>query len=255
MAESGRGHVGIIPLDGIPEVRPGDDLAALILRACAASGVELQTGDVLVVTHKVVSKAEGCIVDLRGVTPSDLAVRFAEEYDKDARQVELVLRESARIVRLDRGVLISQTRHGFVCANAGVDASNVPGADSVCLLPEDPDRSARELRARVREALGVDVAVVITDTFGRPWRLGFTNVAIGVAGMGPLADYRGEPDQWGREMGVSVIAVADELAAASELVMRKTDARPVAVIRGYHHGPGDGGAQELVMPPEKDMFR
>jgi coenzyme F420-0:L-glutamate ligase/coenzyme F420-1:gamma-L-glutamate ligase len=236
-------------------VRPGDDLCELIVRACAETGVELTRGDVLVITHKIVSKAEGRIVDLRGVAPSDLAVRFARESGKDPRHVEVVLRESARIVRMDRGILIAQTRHGFVCANAGVDASNVPGTDTVCLLPVDPDASARVLREGLRTATGADAAVVITDSFGRAWRYGIANVAIGVAGIAPLADYRGQPDQWGREMVASVIAVADELAAASELVMGKTAACPVALIRGYAYEPSEGSARELVMPAEKDMFR
>jgi len=249
------GAVNIIPVPGIPELRTGDDLAALILDACGAAELQLQPGDVLVVTHKVVSKAEGCIVDLKDITPSDLATRFAQSSGKDPRHVEVVLRESARIVRMDRGILITQTHHGFVCANAGVDASNVPGEDTVCLLPEDPDASARALRERIRESTGVDLTVIITDSFGRAWRWGITNVAIGVSGMSPLADYRGEPDQWGREMAASIIAVADELAAASELVMGKTDARPVALIRGYALVPADGNAQQLVMPPANDLFR
>lgn len=249
------GAVSIIPVPGIPELRAGDDLAAIILDACRAADLQLQSGDVLVVTHKVVSKAEGRIVDLGGITPSDLATRFARSNNKDPRQVEVVLRESARIVRMDRGILITQTHHGFVCANAGVDASNVPGEDTVCLLPEDPDASARILRTRIRESTGVDLAVIITDSFGRAWRWGITNVAIGVAGMSPIADYRGEPDQWGREMAASIIAVADELAAASELVMGKTDARPVALIRGYNPAPADGNGQQLVMLPANDLFR
>jgi coenzyme F420-0:L-glutamate ligase/coenzyme F420-1:gamma-L-glutamate ligase len=252
---AGSGEVRVIPVPGIPEVRPGDDLARLILRACADAGLGPCAGDVLAVTHKVVSKAEGRVVDLGDITPSDLAVRFAAESGKDPRHVEVVLRESRRIVRMDRGILIAETRHGFVCANAGVDASNVPGAETVCLLPEDPDGSARRLRERVREATGADVAVVITDSFGRAWRWGIANVAIGVAGISPLADYRGRPDQWGREMATSILAVGDELAAASELVMGKTDARPVAIIRGYQYEPADGSARELVMPAEKDMFR
>ncbi len=249
------GEVRIIPLRGIPEVRPGDDLCEFIMRACAQTGLELAAGDVVVVTHKVVSKAEGRVVTLGEIEPSDLAVRFAQENGKDPRQVEAVLRESVRVVRMDRGVLIAQTRHGFVCANAGVDASNVPGEDTVCLLPIDPDASAHTLRKGLSGATGADIAVIITDSFGRPWRYGITNVAIGVSGIEPLADYRGQPDQWGREMTASVIAVADELAAAAELVMGKTDACPVAVLRGYEYRRAAGSARELVMPAEKDMFR
>lgn len=245
----------IIPVPGFPEVSAGDDLAAILLGCCAASPLSLEDGDVLVVTHKVVSKAEGRVVALTGIEPSDLARRYAEAYEKDARHVEVVLRESARIVRMDRGVLIAQTHHGFVCANAGVDASNVPGEDAVCLLPRDPDESARALREHIHDTLGKDVAVVITDSFGRPWRWGIVNVAIGVAGMEAIADYRGALDQWGREMVASVIAVADELAAAAELVMGKTEACPVALVRGYSYPRGEGSASQLVMPAEKDMFR
>ena len=247
--------VRIIALTGIPEVHEGDDLLALILRACETGGTALEDGDVLVVTHKVVSKAEGRIVDLRTVAPSALAERYGRECGKDPRYMEVVLRESARIVRMDRGILISQTPHGFVCANAGVDNSNVPGDDTVCLLPVDPDRSARSLRDGVRAALGTDVAVLITDSFGRPWRDGITNVTIGVAGMRPLVDYRGQIDVSGKELNVSVMAAADELAAAAELVMGKIDARPVAIIRGYEYQPAEGTYRDLVMAPERDMFR
>ncbi len=247
--------ITIVPVPEIPEIKAGDDLAAILLECCATSSLSLEDGDVLVVTHKVVSKAERRVVSLHSVEPSDLARRYAETYDKDARHVEVVLRESARIVRMDRGVLIAQTHHGFVCANAGVDASNVPGEDTVCLLPRDPDSSARAIRARIQAAVGRDVAVVITDSFGRPWRSGIVNVAIGVAGMEAIADYRGAPDQWGRELVASVIAVADELAGAAELVMGKTEACPVALIRGYNYLRGEGLASQLIMPPEKDMFR
>ncbi|AHY46154.1 F420-0:gamma-glutamyl ligase [Rubrobacter radiotolerans] len=246
-------EVRILPVTGMPEVRPGDDLEAALL---GAAGRALRSGDVLVVTHKVVSKAEGRLVDLSGVTPSAFAREFAERTGKDARQVEVVLRESRRIVRMVGGLIIAETAHGFVCANAGVDASNVPGEDCVCLLPEDPDASARRIRAAVRERLGLSVAVVVTDSFGRPWRAGITNVAVGVAGMAPLLDYRGETDEHGYALEASVLAVADELAAASELVMNKVDAVPAAIVRGYRYVPAEGSsARELVMPPERDLFR
>lgn len=248
-------EVRVLALPGIPEVKPGDDLPRLILSACERGETPLQERDVLVVTHKVVSKAEGRVVDLRSIEPSEFAHRHARQCGKDPRQVEVVLRETARIVRMDRGVIISQTHHGFVCANAGVDASNLPGEDSVCLLPEDPDRSARTLRERMRSATGVEVAVVITDSFGRPWRNGITNVAIGVAGLAPITDYRGQRDASGKWLNVTEMAVADELASAAELVMGKTDARPVAVVRGYDYEAAEGGARALVLPPERDMFR
>jgi coenzyme F420-0:L-glutamate ligase/coenzyme F420-1:gamma-L-glutamate ligase len=252
------GGVTIYGLDGIPEVEPGADLAALIADAADGSGVGLQDGDVLVVTHKVVAKAEGRLVDLREIEPSPLARQFATEWSKDARQVELVLREMRRVVRMARGVLITETRHGFVCANAGVDASNVPGQDVVCLLPEDPDQSADALRQTLAERRGVEVAVVVSDTFGRAWRTGHVNVAIGVAGMDPFTDYRGETDPYGYLLAVSRLAVADELAAAAELVMGKMDMRPVALVRGYQYrppSPGSATGRDILMDPEKDLFR
>ncbi|MGB3634598.1 MAG: coenzyme F420-0:L-glutamate ligase [Rubrobacteraceae bacterium] len=244
--------IQLLPVENVPEVRPGDDLARIIADAV---GDDLKAGDVLVVTHKIVSKAENRLVDLRTVEPSALAKSFATEYDKDPRQTEVVLRESRRIVRMDRGIIISETRHGFVCANAGVDASNVPGEDTVCLLPLDPDASAAKLRRALAERAGVEPAIVISDSFGRPWRQGITDIAIGVAGMNPLADYRGQIDPQGNPLEASVLAVADELAAAAELVMGKTDAVPVAIVRNYPYEAGSGSAQELLMEPGRDLFR
>jgi len=246
--------VQIIGLHDVPEVRPGDDLARLVARAADASGVELCSGDVLVVTQKVVSKAEGQLVSLETVHPSEFAMNFAQRWNKDPRYVEVVLRESVRIVRMGRGIIISETRHGFICANAGVDASNVPG-DTACLLPRDVDASAAALRAALASALGVDIAVIISDSFGRPWRNGITNVAIGVAGMLPLEDYRGVADDFGRIMHASVLAVADELAAAAELASGKVRRCPFVVIRGYAYRRGDGHARDLVMDPAADLFR
>ncbi len=243
----------ILPVGGIPEVCPGDDPSALIARA--AGDDLLKTGDVVVVTHKVVSKAEGRLVDLATVEPSALAKGFAARYEKDPRQIEVVLRESKRIVRMDRGIIISETNHGFVCANAGVDASNVPGDETVCLLPLDPDVSARRLRDALTSLVGGDLAVVVSDSFGRAWRHGITNVAIGVAGMQPLADYRGERDPHGYPLAASILAVADEIAAAAELVMGKTTGIPVAVVRNYPYERGSGTGRDLLMPPERDMFR
>lgn len=242
----------IIPVEGVPEVRPGDDLAEITLQA---AGDQLRPGDILVVTHKVVSKAEGRLVDLRTVEPSTLAKGFATRYGKDPRQIEVVLRESRRIVRMDRGIIISETYHGFVCANAGVDASNVPGDDMVCLLPLDPDASARKLRETLMARLGLDLAVVVTDSFGRAWRHGITDIAIGVAGMNPVADYRGQDDPHGYPLEASVLAPADEISGAAELVMGKTDGVPLAIVRGYEYEPAPGSAADLIMPPERDMFR
>jgi coenzyme F420-0:L-glutamate ligase/coenzyme F420-1:gamma-L-glutamate ligase len=249
--------VQLIGLRDAPEVTPGMDLARVILDAAGATELSLRDDDILIVTHKVVSKAEGRLVNLREVQPSDLARRFAAQWDKDARQVEVVLRESARIVRMDRGIIIAQTRHGFVCANAGVDASNVAGEDVVCLLPVDPDASAAGLRAAIQRVAGVRPAIVITDSFGRPWRQGIVNVAIGVAGIAPLVDYRGQPDDHGRVMNVSVIAIADELASAAELVTGKLGRCPFVVARGYvSPGKGDeGSGADLLMDASMDLFR
>ena len=246
------GELRVMPVSGFPEVRSGEDLPDLVARSV---GDDLRAGDVVVVTHKVISKAEGRLVDLRTIEPSALAKGFGARWEKDPRQIEVVLRESRRIVRMERGVIISETHHGFVCANAGVDASNVPGEDVVCLLPLDPDASAARIRDALVSRSGVDVAVVVSDSFGRPWRNGITDVAIGVAGMEPLADYRGGFDPHGHPLTASVLAVADELAAAAELVMGKTDGVPVAVVRGYGYGKGEGTGRDLLMQPEKDMFR
>ena len=245
-------RVEVLGVEGFPEVRPGDDLNGMISDAVAR---DLRRGDVLVVTHKIVSKAEGRLVDLRTVEPSTLAKGYATRYGKDPRQIEVVLRESRRIVRMDRGIVISETHHGFVCANAGVDASNVPGSDTVCLLPVDPDASATRLREALAEDPGVEVAVVISDSFGRAWRHGITDVAIGVAGMDPVADYRGRRDPHGYPMEASVLAVADELAAAAELVMGKTAGIPLAIVRGYSYSSASGSARDLLMPSDRDMFR
>ena len=242
-------RIELIALDGIPEVHPGDDLAALIAAAGSSSGIGLQADDVVVVTQKVVSKAEGRIVELASVQPSELAQRWANRWEKDPRQVELVLRESAAIVRMaPGGLIIGRTRHGFVCANAGVDVSNVGTADVATLLPEDPDASAAALRDRL------GAPVVISDSFGRPWRNGIVNVAIGVAGLEAVADLRGEPDAAGRIMRATVIAVADELASAADLAGGKVGQRPVVVVRGYHWVPSSAGAAPLIMEPERDLF-
>jgi coenzyme F420-0:L-glutamate ligase/coenzyme F420-1:gamma-L-glutamate ligase len=242
----------ILPVEGIPEIQPGDDLSELISRT---AGKNLHAGDILIVTHKIVSKAEGRLVDLRAIEPSALAKGFAARYERDPRQIEVVLRESRRIVRMDRGLIIAETRHGFVCANAGVDISNVPGDDRVCLLPVDPDASAARLRKALVARTSSNLAVIVSDSFGRPWREGITNVAIGISGMDPLADYRGQRDPHGRPLEASVLAVADELAAAAELVMGKTAGIPVAIVRGYPYQGGSGTGRDLLMPPERDLFR
>jgi len=245
----------VLGLVGLPEVRPGDDLAALIVDTARAQGTGIQDGDVLVVTQKVVSKAEGRLVDLDDVQPSARAREVAEATGKDPRLVEVILRESRRIVRQVGPVLITETKHGFVCANAGVDVSNVGGGDLVALLPEDSDRSAEGIRRAVQEKAGASVAVIISDTFGRPWREGQTNIAVGVAGMKPLLDYAGQRDPFGYELRVSAMAVADDLAAAAEPVMGKLSRIPAAIVRGFAFEPGAGTARELIRPPERDLFR
>ena len=250
------GDIQIFGINGIPEARAGDDPAKLVLDGLSHSGIELHDGDVLIVTHKLVSKAEDRLVDLATVTPSPFAQRLALRYEKDARQIEVVLQESIRIVRMDRGVIIAETPHGFVCANAGVDASNAPDSEYVVLLPIDPDETARQIRSAVQEATGTQIGVIITDSFGRPWRAGITNVAIGISGMSPFNDYRGQFDEHGYELRATVIAVADEIASAAELVMNKLDRRPVAVLRGYDYIQSEAAnGQELVMDPAKDLFR
>jgi len=245
----------LIALDGIPEVNPGDDLADLITAAVEASHLRLADGDVLVVTQKIVSKAEGRLVELASVEPSEKAREWGERWGKDPRQVELVLRESAAIVRMaPGGLIISRTRHGLVCANAGVDVSNVGGGDIASLLPLDPDASARGIRDGLVERTGASPAVIVSDSFGRPWRNGIVNVAIGSAGIEALVDLRGQPDAAGREMKATIIAVADELASAADLAGGKVEQRPVVVVRGYAWRPSEAGASVLVMEPERDLF-
>jgi coenzyme F420-0:L-glutamate ligase/coenzyme F420-1:gamma-L-glutamate ligase len=254
------GEVRIIGIDGIPEVDAGDDLPALIGDAIATSDTGLELGDIVVVTHKIVSKAEGKVVDLTTIEPSALATRWGERWGKDPRKIEMVLREARRIVRMHNGLIIAETAHGFVCANAGVDASNA-APDAVVLLPEDSDASAARLRSalaqRFRFSESDAPAVIISDSFGRPWRHGIVNVAVGVSGMAPLVDYRGQTDVAGYELSASILAVADEVASAAELVMHKLAGRPVAIVRGYQSplegSPGTG--RDLIMDAERDLFR
>jgi len=253
------GRVEVIALDGIPEVVPGDDLVAFLGDAIerSAGALPLHDDDVLVVTQKVVSKAEGAIVDLTTVEPRLEAVEFATAYDRDARQLEVVLREAVRVVRMANGVLITETHHGFVCANGGIDASNVGPASGqiVTLLPRDPDASAAGIRAAIRERFGVDVPVVVSDSFGRPWRWGITDVAIGISGMLPLEDLRGVADHDGRVMRSTVRAVADQVASAAELAFGKTTARPAAIVRGARPTRGEATIKDALIPGEFDLFR
>jgi coenzyme F420-0:L-glutamate ligase / coenzyme F420-1:gamma-L-glutamate ligase len=248
-----------VAIDGLGEIQPGDDLPRLIAEAVAgATGLlPLRDDDVLVVTQKIVSKAEGAIVDLTTVQPRQEAIDYARRYDRDPRQVEVVLREARRVVRMANGLIITETPHGFVCANGGIDASNVGprSGDIVTLLPRDPDASADGVRAAIRERLDRDLPVIVSDSFGRPWRFGITDVAIGVSGLLPLVDLRGTPDADGRVMKSTVRAVADELASAAELVLGKTAGRPLALVRGASFQRGEGRIADVIMPPEMDLFR
>lgn len=249
----------VVAVPGLGEIVPGDDLPALIATALAdAPGLApFREDDVLVVTQKIVSKAEGAIVDLTTMAPRPEAVAFAERWDRDARQVEVVLREARRVVRMANGVIITETPHGFVCANGGVDASNVGPASGqvVTLLPVDPDASASAIRRAVRERVGVDIPVIVSDSFGRPWRYGIVDVAIGASGLLPLEDLRGEPDADGRVMRSTIRAVADELASAAELALGKVAGRPLAVIRGATFQRGEGRVADALIPAEMDLFR
>ncbi len=244
----------MVALKSLPEIGPGDDLPRLIAEAVEREGLALRDGGLLVVAQKVVSKAEGRLVELRDVHPSPLAESFARRYGKDPRFIEIVLRQARRIVKMDRGVLIVETHHGLVCANGGVDQSNVPG-DRATLLPCDPDASAEGIRQGLRRITGRDCAVLISDTFGRPWREGLVNVAIGVAGVRPLADYRGTRDRHGRVLRGTVVAVADELAAAAGLLMGKAEGTPVVLVFGSPIERGQGAASQLMRRSEDDLFR
>jgi coenzyme F420-0:L-glutamate ligase/coenzyme F420-1:gamma-L-glutamate ligase len=246
--------IQLLPVLGVGEVSPDADLPGMLHAALEAQGTPLRDGDILVVTQKIVSKAEGHVVQLDEVEPSPLAAQWAERWNKDARVVELVLRESRRIVRMDRGVIISETRHGLVCANAGVDCSNV-GGDRATLLPADPDASAERLRGALSAASGARIGVIITDTHGRAWREGQINLAIGVAGVEALRHFEGQLDPTGYELRVTMLATADELASAAELVMGKIDRVPAALVRGLARALGQGSAKELVRPAANDLFR
>jgi coenzyme F420-0:L-glutamate ligase/coenzyme F420-1:gamma-L-glutamate ligase len=258
----GDGRLTVIALTGIPEIRPGEDLGAILAERLAALQADPGVGsirpdDVLVVTQKIVSKSEGAIVDLTTVSPRPEAVAFAERWDRDPRQVEVVLREARRVVRMANGVIITETAHGFVCANGGVDASNVgPESGSiVTLLPVDPDASAGRIRSAIRARLGADVPVLISDSFGRPWRWGIVDVAIGVSGLLPLEDLRGVPDADGRVMRSTVRAVADEIASAAELALGKLAGRPAALVRGARPLLGEGAIRDALIPGAADLFR
>jgi len=247
--------IAIIPIPGIPQVRPGDDLPSLLLEAIDRAKVGLKNGDILVICQKIVSKAEGAIVDLKTIDPSPFAQQIATMWEKDPRAVEVVLRQSSRIIRMKNGVIITETKQGWVCANSGVDESNSLGEEIAIVLPQDPDASARTLRVAIQERRSITIGVIITDTFGRPWRDGLVEFALGVSGFEPLLDLRGTSDLQGRELHHTVVAVADELAAAAGLVMEKGAAIPAVIIRGYQFIPAEGDGKKLIRPAEADLFR
>jgi coenzyme F420-0:L-glutamate ligase/coenzyme F420-1:gamma-L-glutamate ligase len=248
------GRIELIPVTGLPEIREGDDLARTISAAVRRSRLCFQNRDILVVAQKIISKAEGRIARLSTIEPSAQASRLAARGGRDARLVEVILRESRRIIR-EHPVLIVETQHGFVCANAGVDHSNVPGEDVVTLLPTDPDRSARRLGIALRRLSKKQVAVVISDTFGRPWRLGLTNVAVGAAGVPVMLDLRGTRDRNAKRLQATILAIADDLAAAAGLAMGKQEGVPVVIIRGYKYRPAQVPATKIIRPAHEDLFR
>ncbi|HUJ96544.1 MAG TPA: coenzyme F420-0:L-glutamate ligase [Terriglobales bacterium] len=249
------GQLTIIPIPFRSEVRPGDSLPKKILEALRLNRLSFRPGDVLVVKHKIVSKSENQLIDLSKIRPSAASRAWTRRYKLDARVIELALAQSARIVRRERGVLITQTRHGFICANSGVDVSNVDGGTHALLLPQDPDRSAARLHRSLKKSTRLSIPVIISDSFGRPWREGLTEVAIGVAGMKPLRDYRGRRDSHGYPLRASVDAIADQLACAAGLVCGKLEGVPACIIRGFPYSPGRGRARQLIRPAKDDLFR
>jgi coenzyme F420-0:L-glutamate ligase/coenzyme F420-1:gamma-L-glutamate ligase len=249
------GEVRILPIAVSGEIRHGQSLSHEIVKAARSRGLDFQAGDILVIKHKVVSKAEGAMVALETIRPSAASRAWARRYKLDARVTELAVRESRRIVRRKRGVMITETPHGFICANSGVDVSNVDGGKHAVLLPIDPDHSAVKLRRELKKQLGIEIAVIVSDSFGRPWREGLTEVAIGVAGMRPLEDYRGRRDPQGYSLHATIDAVADELACAAGLVCGKLERTPACIIRGFSYRRGNGSARELVRPAKNDLFR
>ncbi len=247
--------ITLTAVEGIPMIKAGDDLAALIAAGIEHTGLKLESGDILIVCQKVISKAEGRVVELSEIEPSEFANNLAKRWEKDPRAVELVLRQTSRIVRNDHGVIIVETGPGWICANAGIDESNSLEDDRAILLPEDPDASARGIRDQMRIRFGVDIAVLVTDTFGRPWRDGLTEVCLGIAGMNPMLDLRGTNDLGGRELHHTVVAIADDLACAAGLLMEKAGAIPAVVVRGYQFEAYEGSAKVLIRPAEGDLFR
>ena len=247
--------ISIIGIEGLPDIHQGDDLSKMIIDVCDKENITIQDGDIIAITQKIVSKSESCLVDLDTINPSILAKTWGLQWDRDPRLIELVFQKSKRISKMENGVLLTETEHGFYCINAGIDLSNVAGDNMAAYLPVDSDKSAYNIRSSIKKSLGVNIAVIVTDTWGRPWRVGVTNVAIGISGMSAFQDYRGLNDANGMDLKASIIAVVDELAAASELVMNKLDNIPVALIKGYTYVPYEGSINDLIRPPEQDLFR
>lgn len=248
-------EIRLIPIPVASDVVAGDSISEILLQSLRKIRIRLQPGDILVIKHKIISKAEGCVVVLDTITPSAESIVWAKQYDHDARVIELALREAHLIIRRKNGVLITETPHGFLCANGGIDVSNVDGGRHALLLPKDSDRSAAKLRRELKKSTGISVAVIITDSFGRPWREGLTEFAIGISGMKPLRDDRGRRDPQGYKLKASVEAVADELACAAGLVCGKLNRAPACLIRGYGYKPAIGGVRELLRPAANDLFR
>jgi coenzyme F420-0:L-glutamate ligase/coenzyme F420-1:gamma-L-glutamate ligase len=248
-------NISIIPLSGLPEIKPGDNLVRMVIDAASDLDIRIQDNDILVFAQKIVSKSEGQIVRIKDISPSPFSIAVSKLLDKDPRFVEIILRESQRIVKMDRGRLIVENTKGIICANAGVDMSNVNGGEEVTLLPADPDESAKGLAEGFRDELGLDVAVIITDTVGRPWREGLVQIAIGCYSINPLKDYRGKEDSMGYDLHATILAVADEISGAAGLVMGKTEGVPVVVVRGYDYEKNAEGAKKLLRSPDNDLFR
>jgi len=247
--------ISIIGIQGIPDIQKGDDLAQIIVNRVKHQKETIKDHDIFVISQKVVSKAEGQIVQLDSIRPSEFSRQIAKELQRDPRHVEVILSESKKIIRMKAGHLITETKHGFICANSGVDQSNIVKRNSVTLLPRKPDSSADLIRKKIHQLTGKNVPVIITDTFGRAWRMGQVNFAIGVSGIKPIHDYRGKRDMYRRILHVTEIATADELASAGELVMNKSDRIPVAIIRGYRYRSGQGTGKDLLRPEDQDLFR
>ena len=247
--------IQILGLKEIPVIREGDDIAKLIVEAANSQGVEIKNKDIFVIAQSIVSRAEGSVVDLNKVAPSDFAIRTAERFEKDPRHIEVIFKEARQIIKMEYAI-ITETKHGFICANSGVDKSNIPGENFVSLLPRDPEKSAKEIRAELEKFTGVKVAVIISDTHGRPFREGAINVAIGVSGMKPLWDRRGDVDLFGYKLKTTIIGISDQLASAAGLVMGEAEEGiPVVIIRGFNYIEGEGSIKDLIRDPERDMFR